>query len=279
MRNTFDQEAIKAFQNVSKVGLVSMMDDNGYPHIAFINTLMAQGETVLTWGQFIEGLSKELILQRPKIGFLAMNRQQELWRGKAQHGHIETTGPVVDLYNQKPLFRYNSYFGISKVHFMDLQCVTEKEKLSIGGILKGSLLSLKAAGGAKSEQDKEIFNSMTMQLLTKFIGIKFISYLDDDGYPWLVPCVQARPAGKDRLVYPMSPFGDELAKIPEGTKVGLYYLSLDIKTVLVKGVTGPIEKRGGVKCGVIEVQEVYNPMPPISSRIYPPVPLEKIEEF
>jgi hypothetical protein len=35
----------------------------------------------------------------------------------------------------------------------------------------------------------------------------------------------------------------------------------------------------GIRCGVVEVDWVYNSMPPVPGRIYPPVGLEAVREF
>ena len=49
-----------------------------------------------------------------------MSREKELWRGKARWTGEASSGDDYEMYNRKPMFRYNSYFGIHTVHYLDL---------------------------------------------------------------------------------------------------------------------------------------------------------------
>jgi hypothetical protein len=40
-----------------------------------------------------------------------------------------------------------------------------------------------------------------------------------------------------------------------------------------------LHRMGGVRAGVVEVEWVYNPMPPVSGQVYPPVELKAVKDF
>ena len=277
MRTTFDSLITGKLDNDNKIGLLAMMGDDGYPHMVFINTIMALDEKTLAWGQFIRGLSKQLLPEKKNSAFLALTQEMEVFRGKAVYNHEEKSGDVFERFNMKPLFRYNSYFGIEKAHLMDLKHVLEPEKLSMGKIVSGALKSRLASVGSKNTNGA--MGNKTLSLLAQLDGLKFISYEDDDGFPWIVPCIQAAPAGNGGLVFSMQPYGDELTRIPDGARVAVYFTNMQLQSVMLKGIFRGVGRRCGVKSGFIDVEMVYNPMPPASGYIFPREPLAKVTDF
>jgi hypothetical protein len=49
--------------------------------------------------------------------------------------------------------------------------------------------------------------------------------------------------------------------------------------VLTRGTYEGLRWVGPHRCGVLAVDWVYNPMPPVPQQIYPPVPLEPVSDF
>lgn len=278
MRDFIDAQTSGKMVDDNKIGLLAVMGGDGYPHIVFINTLMALGEKTLAWGQFIQGLSKRLIPEQKNTAFLAITMDMHIIRGKAVYNHEEKSGDVFEQFNMKPLFRYNSYFGIEKAHLMDLKCVLETEKLNMAAIVAGALGSRLAAAGVKTT-GQQVMNSTTRSLFAQLDGLKFIAYEDTDGFPWIVPCIQAAPVGRESIIFSLSPFGKELKAIPENTKVAVYFANMQLQGVLIKGIYRGAKLHACVNSGVVDIEMVYNPMPPASGYIYPKEPLQKITEF
>ena len=277
MKKTFDALTMKKMDNDSKIGILAVMGNDGYPHAAFINTIMPINENTLVWSQFLQGLTKRLLPEQKNAAFLALTPEKDVFRGKAVYDHEETDGEIFDLYNSRPRFRYNSYFGIEKVHIMDLKYILEPEVLKTGDIIKGAVSSRLAAGSLKNTGN--IMNSITCFLFGQMDSLKFIVYEDNDGFPWIIPCIQAVPGGKGSIVFSLKPYGEELKKIPQGVKVAIYCANMKLQCVMVKGTFKGIDKKRGVTCGVIDVEKVYNPLPPTPGYIYPKEPIKKITEF
>ena len=91
-------------------------------------------------------------------------------------------------------------------------------------------------------------------------SLKFLSYYDSEGRAVVLPVVQATSAGSDRIALVATPFGSELKKIPDGAKASILCLNLKMESVLVKGI---------YRKGVLEVERVYNSMPPKMEYVYP----------
>src|SRR5512140_3531282 len=133
-RETFSAEDIQRTQPALKVGLLATVTPEGYPHITLLSSLMACGPSQMCFGQFTEGMSKKHILENPKTGFMIMGLDKHLWRGTATYTHSAKEGQEYEYYNNVPMFRYNAYFGIHTVYYLDLVSQTGRLPLPMNQI-------------------------------------------------------------------------------------------------------------------------------------------------
>jgi hypothetical protein len=270
---------MEAFEAEAKVGLLATVNPEGLPHISLITSMQAKDPARLVWGQFAEGLSKVHVRENPHTGFLIMTLDKNLWRGKALWTHAETEGEDYEMYNQKPMFRYNAYFGIHTVHFMDLVETCGKEGLPLGRIAMASLATKAAKAGAGSPEAERILKPWAEGLFNRMDALKFITYVDDAGFPTIVPVIQCQAAGSRRLAFSPLAYGEELAAIKAGTQVAVFALSMQMEDVLVRGTFLGYDRVRLQRLGVIELEWVYNSMPPTPGQIYPPIELKPVVNF
>lgn len=278
MNKVIASEDIPVMSSDSKIGLVATIDEQGAPHISFLSSLQPLGTDRLTVGQFCEGLSKKHMLKRNKIGFLIFSPDMEIWRGRALYESSATSGPEYEIYNQKPMFRYNAYFGIGLVHYFKLVDISAREKLTKGQIIGGALKTRIVVPLASSSEQK-VLNETSRAMFSQIDGLKFIAYLDGEGFPCLVPVIQAANAGLDRVVFALNPYREELLKVPGGASVAVFFVNLLMESVLVKGIYSR-KQYAGLPYGSVDLEKVYNSMPPQPRYIYPPLKQhEAVEEF
>jgi hypothetical protein len=199
-----------------------------------------------------------------------MIRERELWRGKARWTDETKSGEDYEMYNRKPMFRYNSYFGIHTVHYLDLVEFSAKQSLSAAGIAAGSLVTMLARRLASSERSEKILKPWAEKLLTRLGTLKFLAYVGDDGYPAIIPVVPCQAAGGGRLVFAPTVHRAELATIPAGAPLAVFALNLQMESILVRGRFSGYQRYLGLKAGTIDIDWVYNSMPPMQGQIYPP---------
>lgn len=276
---TFSGEDIESFKPEMKIGLLATVTASGQPHITMISTLQANSPTGMFWGQFAEGMSKASIRKNPKTGFLIMTLDKNLWRGKATFSHTAKEGTEYDLLNNTPMFRYNAYFGIHTVYYMDLVEHGGKEPLPMGNVIQAAVKTMVAKTLAGKGTGKDVLNPFTIKLLDKMDNLKFLSFLAADGFPVVIPVIQAQTAGTDRVIFSSSVYGNELKAIPGGAVTALFGMSFEMQTVLLRGVYRGVRSIGGFECGEMEVDWIYSPMPPKSEQVYPPQKLEAITTF
>ena len=243
----------------SKIGVLATEDENGYPHLSFISSIQALGDQALTFGQFSAGLSKRFIMDRPRVGFLALSADKRYLTGNATYTHSANTGKEFDLYNNKPLFRYNSYMGFYRIFYLNLDRISTMKPLPMVSIGIGAILSrIKALFVGKSE--KKALPLVGQRLFAQLDSLKFLCYFEETGNAVLLPIVQATSAGSDRIAFSGLPYGKTLSRIPDGAKAAILCLNLSMESVLVKG---------RYHKGLLEIEQVYNSMPPKMEYVYP----------
>lgn len=271
-------QEIAAFEPMMKIGLLATITPEGLPHLTLLSSLKASDEKTLTWGQFTEGISFENVRSNPKIGWLIMTLDKDLWRGRGRFSHTAQSGKDFDWYNNVPMFRYNAYFGIHTVYYMDLVEHTGMEPLPMGATILAAVKTLTAKVFLKKGATP-VLNEWTRRLFNQLDNLKFLAYISESGYPSVIPVIQTQAAGSQHLIFSTGAFTRELKNIPQGVPMALFGLSLDMTDVLVRGTYLGLRRVGPHRCGVFEADWVYNPMPPVPQQIYPPLPLEPVREF
>lgn len=279
MKNRFNEEDMKAFAPSEKIGLVATVNAAGQPHMSLLTSIMTAGPDKVVVGEFCRGESKANMERNKNVAFAVLTLDRKLWRGKAKWTHLMKEGPEYEIYNNQPMFRYNTYFGINTVHYLDLIEVSEKGSLPMGAIVKSALLTKlakkKAAGGSK----ERVLNYFSEALFNRMDSLSFISYVAEDGFPVIVPAVQCQAAGPGSLAFHPGAFGGELRKIAKGATVAVWCASMQMENVLTRGTFRGFRRYGGVTLGAVDIDWVYNSMPSNHGQIYPELPLKPVVEF
>lgn len=275
----FTAEEIHALDVELKVGVLGTVTDTGLPHLTMISTLRPYAPRSLVWGQFTEGLSKSYIQDNPKTGFLIMSLDKNLAYGKAIFSHTTRQGPEFENYNNLPMFRYNAYFGIHTVYYLDMVSNTGLNPLPMGRVIIGAVLTILARSLAKKRVNREVLNPWVRGLLNKLDNLKFLGYIAEDGFPVVLPAIQAQAWDQERVIFSIAGSGDQIKDIPVGIPMAVFGMSFDMEDVLLRGTYSGIRRISGIPCGVVEIDWVYNAMPPKPQQIYPPVPLKTITDF
>jgi len=275
----FSEQDIKDLSATMKVGILGTVTPEGLPHLTLITTLMASSPDEMVWGQFMEGMSKQHIRQNPKTGFMVMGLDRNLWRGCADYTHSAKEGKDYDFYNNTPLFRYNAYFGVHTVHYMKLVVETGKHPLPMNKIIVAAIKTLVSKIFTVKHEKVKVLNDWSKAFYDKIDNLKFLGYVGADGYPVIIPLIQAQSLDREHLIFSFGAYGDELAQIPAFTSVAVFGMALSMEDVLVRGTYQGARRILGMKCGVVQLDYAYNPMPPAPLRIYPEVHVEAVTEF
>lgn len=273
------QEAVEFTYPEIMAKLIATIDPNGDPHITMIASNKAVNPTTVKWGEFTQGTSKKNVLENPKQGILFMTAEMpfKFLQIKVDFDYCSTEAEDAADFNQTDLFRYNVYMRVYKTYFNKVKAASEVRDISLFGIVKGIIRNL---FGKRKHKTGKIDNRLPRfgaKLYNGLVFPKFIAYLDPkDGYPIIIPCFQARAIENKRIIFSLSQFKDDLVKIPENSKVAVFVMDFETETMLVKGTYLGINNSRGV----IDIEQVYNSMPPQPGMIYPKLETkEKVTSF
>jgi len=189
LNKAFSTDDMKAFEPSEKIGLIATISPEGLPHLSLITSAQASKPDQLILGQFSNGLSKEYMQKNPNVAFAIVSLDKKIWRGRAKWTHLMQEGPEYEMYNEQPMFRYNTYFGINTVHYLDLVETTTGSPLPMGQLIKSSLLTMFAKGGAKTRIKERILKPFTQSIFNGLDTLNFLSYVDKNGFPVLKPVI------------------------------------------------------------------------------------------
>lgn len=270
---------MKAFAPSEKVGIIATVTPEGLPHISLLTSVMSPAPSLLTIGEFCKGMSKAYMRQNPKIGFAILTLDKKIWRGKALWTHSKKEGPEYEVYNQQPMFRYNTYFGINTVHYLDLKETSTGEPLPLLNITLSAVLTRTAKGAAANINPQGALSHFGKELFNRIDSLKFLSYIGNDGYPVVIPVIQCQASDNSRLAFHPGAYSSELNRLKPGTPTAVFGLTMQMEDVLVRGTFNGYARCRGIKLGTMDIDWVYNSMPPNHGQIYPPVPLTAVVRF
>ena len=279
IKHEFNPEDIQTFMPAEKVGLLATKNFEGLPHITLFTSFQANGPKVLLAGEFVTGVSKQYIQKNHDVGFLIMTIDRHLWRGKATWTHLEKEGSEYERMNLIPMFRYNTYFGINTVHYFDLLEVSEKAPLPMNSIIGAAVKTMLTKGGQKTGNKERILKPFIETLFNGLTSLKFLSYIKEDGFPTIIPIIQCQAADSRRLAFATGVFDEELKAIPVGCKVAVFCMDFNFVDVLVRGTFSGFKKTLLGNVATVDIDWVYNSMPPAVGQVYPEMELKTITEF
>jgi len=208
-----------------------------------------------------------------------MTMDKKMWHGRARWTHLRNEGAEYERYNEIPMFRYNTYFGINTVHYLDLIETSGSQDLPMPKIILSAMLTKLAKSAAGSGVKDRVLKPFAEDLFNQLDSLKFIAYVGQDGLPVMVPVIQCQAADSRRLAFAPIAFKYELRRIPKETQVAVFGLTMGMEDVLIRGTFRGYKRTLGVSLGIIDIEWVYNSMPPAHGQIYPEVALTPVKEF
>jgi hypothetical protein len=265
MNQFLTEEMTNEFSKTIKIGLVATKDELNKPHITVLSTLMGKDNNKMVFGKFVEGNSKEFIKERIETGFLIMNTEKEFWYGKMTYSNEKKEGDEYIIYNNQPLYRYNTYFGINTVYYFDLAEISDKYVLPMPKIILNAIKVMISKHKYQGDKSKIVMKPWAEKFTAKLDTLTFISYIDKDSFPVIVPIIQAQSASSSRIVFKNEPYKELLKDLVSNQDIAILAFSMTMETVLLKGKFSGFDKSG---LGYLDITRVYNCMPPVHKYIY-----------
>ena len=268
------------------------VDDNGTPNVVPLLSAVAADENTLIFARFMIWKTAKNIEKNRRITINSIGPGLKSWTLKGEFIEYQTKGQYIEFFNNQALYRYNAYMGINQVGVIRVKAVYEPWPLSlVSSLWKFSrmkslelkILELKSLDrnlasvqGQKASQQASSL-APPGQVLDKFnrrLALKCISFVNQDGYPFLLPDFTMRLSDKAHLLFAPAPHGHPLSLLTEGMKIAASVLTLGPVAYQVKGVYKGRKEAGSASVSVVNIEEIYTASPPVpGKRVMPPEPI------
>jgi len=273
-KHKLTKQAMELTQLELGLKLITTIDQRGWPHITLISFNKAKNAKKVVWGQFVEGTSKRNVLRNPKQGAFYMNANMpfKFVQVKMELERTQKGGEDCEEFSRSQMLRYMTYTNVHTAYYNRIIAATDVRPLGLMGIIKGFLINTLAKGALKDKNAEEKLPDFGYKIFNQMTNAKVMSYIDSDGYPIIIPVFGLVAPDKSKLVFPLVQFQKELNIIPKNTNVATYVIvsaGMELTNIQVNGTFTGFKKVRGFTYGIIDIDEVYNSMPPLHGVIYP----------
>lgn len=212
---------------------------------------------VVFFGNFLLRKSIANLEQDPRVGILVITPALDGWILTGDFLEFQRTGPYVDRQMSGSLLRYNAYTGIRNAGLIRLREIRTAFRIPRMRVLTDALLAmLVPKPSPDSVSGRARLPLPVQQVFGRMTAVKVMAWIDEDGYPLVIPSLSLRPSGPSGLACFRPSAAVPLP--PDGVPIASNILSLDAISYQAKGRWQT--RRSG---GVMLVDEVYAGGPPL----------------
>jgi hypothetical protein len=121
------------------------------------------------------------------------------------------------------------------VHIEKLVEVSEKQKLSILKILIGSFKSRCLKKHIKIKDNISRLPTYGVKLAKPLSALKFLSFIDKDGYPIILPVMQSKVLDVNHIGICNNVNTEIIDMIPNGSKVAMFVANFSLVSLMIQG--------------------------------------------
>jgi len=251
-----------AFLKKTPVKFFATLGEDGYPNVVPILSATAWDKDTLCFVRFMVWKTRRNLEERKRVAVSGLGLGSAL-EVLGEFAGFEKSGPRLDFFNSQAMYRYNAYFGAGQVGV--LKVVAEK------GWAKARpwrMLQAKIMPGMNNGHGPEVMPRVVAEKFRRVFGAKYIAWIDDDGWPRLLPspgafplsCSQMGVAGMNQLFQGFAP----------GKPLALSVLATEPTAYQVKGKFAGLRSMSGISLAMIELDRCFSAAPPLpGEQLYP----------
>lgn len=202
------------------------------------------------------------------MGIVVITADLEGWFLQGDFVEWQQTGDYADHLNNSDLLRYNAYTGIRNAGVIQVQKIIRHFRISKLRVLTDYLLARTATYSktAGSLNNATVIPPVVKKNFGLMMAVRILTFLDDEGYPLMVPALSLQPAGESTLLCAQGLFADMLKILRAGTPVAASLLTFDVVSFQSKGLWLGSRRILGALVGSMSVTSIYAGGPPIPGR-------------
>ena len=230
-----------------------------------IISLDAADASTLIFGEFLIWKTRANLEKNPRVAVIVVTENLETWTIKGRFRCFEAAGPFVEALNQKQMFRYNAYVGIRRAAVIDVEEVTNSQKM-VKLALIADLLRVKFVSRLAGLLGKVHIPDRVAEKFARLQAVKVIAFRGQDGYPRIVPVLSLMPSRAANMIFRSGTYASQLQELLSGSRIAASVLTMEPLAYQVKGVyVGPkLTPLGSME--QLRIDEVYSASPPLSGQ-------------
>lgn len=257
-------EAEASFARPMLPKFLATVSARGVPNIVPIISIEATDAQTIIFAELMIWKTRKNLEENPQVAAAVMTRDLKAWVVKGDFVGFQKKGKYYEKLSGNELFRYNAYTGIRSAAVIRIKEVLPAVSLPkgklLGDLLKVRVLSPRAGSQLRGKQEIPLPVS---EKFRRLMGVKYLAYIDTDGYPGIIPLLSSYPADGRRLIFGTSISGKAIGRLKSREKVAASVITSDPVAYQVKGSFQGIKRYWGIKVGVIDIDELYSASPPL----------------
>jgi len=260
-------KALKAYKSESYPKFLATVDKNGIPNIVPVLTLQAVDPSTLIFGRLMVWKTAQNLETTRIATACCFGPGAYYWRVRADFVEFAKKGPHIELLNEMSLFRYNAYAGASEAGVFRVKEVLPHRKMNWAAGIIEMMGIHRAAKAIAASKNGGPMPPKVIEHFNRRLALKYIAYVNEDGWPEPQPVFSLFPAGAGSLVFK----ADADLLPPPGTMMAASAINQQLIAYQVKGRYRGREKIAGRDADILDVTEVFTASPPLpGKRVFPP---------
>ena len=278
MPATMDSELKEALSGEMTPKFLATADAAGEPNIVPVISIEPWDSETLIFGDLMLRKTKANLTHNAPVSVGVMTPDGKSWSVRGRFQGFERTGPKFDKVSGHDMYRYNSYSGLRAAGIIAIEETSPPKKIDIPNLAAGAIwVTFRRGVGAVALSDDGPMPRQVVEKFARMKAAKFMSWLDEEGFPAAASCMSLFPVGPGQLAVA----ANELAPVvsnpaflrgpvslpggvpPAGTRVAAAIITFDPVAYQVKGVISKYKDYLGTKVARIDVDEVYAASPPL----------------
>gem|GEM_PF-5002822 len=137
------------------------------------------------------------------------------------------------------------------------------QKLNLPAVIANAVKVMAMKPFCAGDKTKKMMRPWAEKFMNGLITLEFLGFMGEDGYPHIVPIIQAQAASSSRIFFTKAPYSDMMKGLKDGDRVGIYGFSLDMDATHLNGVY----HEGPMGTCYVDIDKLYATAPPISGPI------------
>lgn len=258
------EKGFKFLKGPGAVKFFATVGEDGWPNVVPLLSATPWDKESICFVRFMIWKTRKNLEDRKKVAVSGLGLFSAL-EVLGEFTGFETSGEKLDFFNNQAMYRYNAYFGAGQIGVIKVVSEKEWHKAEAWRALQAKMLS---DAEISQNHDPQVMPLPVYEKFRRLLGAKFMSWIDDDGWPRLAPAAGAFPLSASKIG--VAGFNNLFKTFAPGRPVALSVLATEPTAYQVKGKFAGMETRAGARFALINLEKSFSCAPPLpGEQIYP----------